>query len=214
MLVTACRSGQGCKVLAVAASKSGVAFALDLDSGGVVWTRQVGPAGVLGGSMWGSASDNERVYVSINNAFHAPLADFIPGSSANGGMLAALDPWDGSVVWTFANPEPQINNDAQNALSIAPVTVAGGVVYYSSMDAQGKTFMLNAKTGALVASYAAGSSNACGPSVVNSGVFSGSGYGTFGQGNPGSKVSALGLPGKGWCPACPKGCEDNGKCRT
>ena len=27
---------------------------------------QVGPGGVIGGSMWGSASDNDRVYVSIN----------------------------------------------------------------------------------------------------------------------------------------------------
>lgn len=215
MMVTACRSGQGCKMLAIAASKSGVAFAVDLDSGSVVWTRQASWGGVLGGALWGGASDSERVYFSFNNAFHLTLGDFAPGSPTNnGGMIAALDPWDGTVLWTFANPEPQINNDAQNALSNAPVTVAGGVVYYASMDAQGKLFMLNAKTGAVLASYPMGSSDACGPSVVNGAVFSGSGYQTFGQGNPGSKVSALGLPGKGWCPACPKGCEDDGKCRT
>jgi polyvinyl alcohol dehydrogenase (cytochrome) len=215
MIVTACRSGQGCKQLAVAAAKSGIAFALNLDDGTLAWSRQVGPAGTIGGAMWGSASDNKRVYVSINNFFHTPLGDYTPASPTNsGGMIAALDAWDGTVLWTFANPEPQNGDATKQALSQAPVTVAGGIVYYASMDAQGKLFLLDASTGAVLSSFATGASNACGPSVLNGGLFTGSGYLNFGLGSSGSKVSALGLSGSGWCPACLKGCENDGRCRT
>ena len=65
----------------------------------------------------------------------------------NGGLVAALDSWDGSIKWTFANPMPQIGNPLQDAQSQAPVTVANGVVFYASMDATGMLFFLDAATG-------------------------------------------------------------------
>jgi hypothetical protein len=66
---------------------------------------------------WGSASDNERVYVNNNNYGHATL-DFSgadaylkpvpneagatsPPASANGGLLSALDAWDGKARLPF-----------------------------------------------------------------------------------------------------------------
>jgi polyvinyl alcohol dehydrogenase (cytochrome) len=202
-------------MLAVAASKSGIAFALNLDDGTLAWNTQVGPAGTIGGSMWGSAADSRAVYVSVNNFFHTPLGSFTPNTpTRTGGMIAALDSWDGSVLWSFANPEPQLGAPDKNALSQAPVTVAADVVYYSSMDPQGKLFLLNARTGSVLNSFAMGASNACGPIVANGFLASGSGYNNFGLGNSGAKVTALGLPGKKFCPACAFGCEDSGKCRS
>lgn len=144
--------------------------------------------------MWGSASDNERVYVSNNNFFHKPLSPWVNQTPApTGGMAAALDPFDGSILWTFANPEPQLGDPSLNALSQAPMTVANGVVFYPSMDPTGRLFYLDAKTGRLLGSYAMGATNACGPSIVNSTIYSGSGYLNFALGSVGQKFTALEL---------------------
>jgi len=146
--------------------------------------------------MWGSASDNERIYVNNNNFFHKPLSEWFPGANPppTGGMAAALDPWSGAILWTFANPEPQLGDASLNALSQAPLTVANGVVFYPSMDANGKLFYLDAKTGKSLGSYSMGSSNACGPSIVDGTVYTGAGYANFGLGSVGLKFAALALP--------------------
>ena len=142
--------------------------------------------------MWGSAADDARAYVSNNNFFNAPLdlaalkaVPNIPGAvapplSATGGLVSALDLWQGDILWTFTNPMPSATNATLNARSQAPVTVAGGVVFYSSMDATGKVFTLEAKTGRLLGSYATGAACASGASVVGSTAFVGSGYTNFG----------------------------------
>jgi polyvinyl alcohol dehydrogenase (cytochrome) len=197
MLVTACRQGRGCKQLAIVGQKSGIVWAVRVDTGVIEWHTQVGPGGLIGGMMWGSASDNERVYVANNNFFHKPLTDLFPDAGANaptGGVAAALDSWDGKVVWAFANPEPQAGDASLNALSQAPMTVAGGVVFYPSMDAKGYIFYLEAKTGRRLGAHATGATNACGPSIVNGTVYSGTGYLAFGLGSLGKQVTALAIP--------------------
>jgi outer membrane protein assembly factor BamB len=149
--------------------------------------------------MWGSASDNERVYVSNNNFFHLPLTGlpFVEagpgGAPPTGGMAAALDPWDGKILWAFSNPEPQMGDTSVQALSQAPLTVAGGVVFYPSMDATGKLFFLDAKTGRRLGAHAMGATNACGPAIVNGTVYSGSGYLNFALGGVGQRFTALAI---------------------
>lgn len=250
MLITACKANrQACKQLLVVGQKAGIVWALRPDTGVVDWWKQVGPPGTIGGMMWGSASDNERVYVSNNNFWHAPLdqsallgvpntpgATIPPSPSPTGGLAAAMNAYDGTLLWSFANPTPQINSNTLNALSQAPVTVANGVVLYPSMDAAGTLFFLDALTGKLLTSTATGASDACGPSVTNGVVITGSGYLNFGLGNVGQAVTAYSFTpaltkcgsllcpngcdgkrkckGSPWCPDCgAKGCEDNGKCR-
>jgi len=60
---------------------------------------QVGPAGDLGGHMWGSASDGQYVYVANSNAGHrtAQLVNPVPSqpgqaanATINGGFAAKL----------------------------------------------------------------------------------------------------------------------------
>eukprot|EP00899_Mesostigma_viride_P005703 jgi/Mesvir1/15133/Mv14766-RA.1 len=232
----------GCKQLLAVGQKAGIAWGLRPDSGAVEWWKQVGPGGVIGGMMWGSATDGSRVYVSNNNYFHRPLdtaalkvvnTGFVP----TGGLVSALDAWDGTILWTYANPAPQMGNAALNALSQAPVTVANGVVMYGSMDPSGRLSFLNATSGALLASYSVNASVASGPSVVMGNIYVGSGYNNFGLGNKGQTLTALTVTptfkkcgqllcpsnqcdgskckGSPWCPQCSaKGCEDNGVCRT
>jgi hypothetical protein len=95
------------------------------------------------------------------------------------------------VLWTFANPAR--DGAGRNAWSLAPVTVANGVVLYASADPSGTLFMVGAAGGGLLGRYELGASSACGPAVVGGVVFSGSGYSTFGLGSSGTKVVALGL---------------------
>ena len=72
---------------------------------------------------------------------------------------------------------------------LAPVTVANGVVYASSMAklaSQNQMFALDAATGAILWQFGAGSSVNSGPAVVNGTVYWGSGYsrsGVEGSGN-------------------------------
>ncbi len=61
--------------------------------------------------MWGSASDNARVYVSNNNFFNLALTQpdlrLVPNVKGatkapvnpSGGLVAALDTWSGNIIW-------------------------------------------------------------------------------------------------------------------
>ena len=72
---------------------------------------------------------------------------------------------------------------------LAPVTVANGVVYASSMaklPTQKQMFALDAATGAILWQFGAGSSVNSGPAVVTGSVYWGTGYsrsGVEGSGN-------------------------------
>ena len=50
-----------------AGQKSGVYWAVDADTGSVLWHTVVGPGGHLGGIHWGTATDGQRIYVGVND---------------------------------------------------------------------------------------------------------------------------------------------------
>ncbi|KAI8475329.1 MAG: quinon protein alcohol dehydrogenase-like superfamily [Monoraphidium minutum] len=205
MLVTTCKQGKGCKQLLVVGQKSGIVWAMDPADGRTIWNQRAGPGGLIGGLMWGSASDNKLIYVNNNNmgnimldfagadAYLKPVPNALnataPPTSANGGLCVALDAWDGAVVWSF--PNPTRDQGGRNAKSLSPITVANGVVAYASMDPAGSLFMLKAADGKLLGSYGLGASSACGPAIVGGIVYSGSGYSNFALGADGTKVTAL-----------------------
>jgi len=107
------------KTIIGAGQKSGIYYALDPDTGAVLWATPVGPGSSLGGMEWGSATDGKRIYVAIANLFGIPYG----GGSA--GSWAALDPATGAILWQKADPN--------GAMDLGPVAVANGVVYASSM---------------------------------------------------------------------------------
>ena len=51
-----------------AGQKSGVHWAMDRDTGGIVWATQVGAGGRYGGIEYGTATDGKRIYVPEGNA--------------------------------------------------------------------------------------------------------------------------------------------------
>jgi polyvinyl alcohol dehydrogenase (cytochrome) len=152
--------------------KSGVYWALDPATGNVVWKTEVGPGSRLGGMMWGSATDGKRIYVSIGNAAHTPVATTSQtggSQTITGGFWAPLDAGTGAVLWRTPDP--------QGAIDVAALTVGDGVVYAGSLSPRRENmYALDAATGAVKWAFASGGSVAGGAAVVDGVVYWGSGY--------------------------------------
>jgi polyvinyl alcohol dehydrogenase (cytochrome) len=80
------------KRVLVIAQKSGMAYGLDPDAKGkMLWQTRVGNGGPLGGSQWGSAADEARVYVAISDVVMSAVAD----TKSPKGYRLVLDPGKG-----------------------------------------------------------------------------------------------------------------------
>lgn len=177
---------------------------------------QVGPGGAFGGMEFGSATDGQRLYVNNNNyeRVNTTLVKPVPGTAkwTEGGFVAALDAYSGTILWSFANSIKEVIKQPRgvdyatwrdpngrypwsvNAATEAPLTVANGVLFLPSMDPAGHLFFLDAKTGKRVGDIKLGASSNCGPSVVDGIVYTGSGYEHLGDGTSGQWFYALTIP--------------------
>jgi polyvinyl alcohol dehydrogenase (cytochrome) len=170
-----------------AGQKSGQFWALDPDSGAVVWETQVGPGGTLGGLEWGSATDGNRIYVAETNTNHTPYT-LLDGTTVTSGFWSALDAATGQVLWQTADPYPQ------GAIDTGPVTGANGVAYACSMDPNGHMYAMDGATGNILWDFASGGSCNSGAAISGGMVFWGSGYSNLGLGTPNDKFYAFQLP--------------------
>src|SRR3954469_12243774 len=84
--------------------KSGIYWALNPDNGDIVWSTPVGPGGSLGGIEWGTATDDQRIYVAIGNNGHLPYTLVPSGQQINWGSWSALDLATGKILWQTADP--------------------------------------------------------------------------------------------------------------
>src|SRR5262249_26504710 len=73
-----------------AGQKSGTYWALNPDTGAVVWTAQAGPGGILGGLQWGSAVDGARVYTANSNSLGVPWT-LSNATTTQNGIWSAID---------------------------------------------------------------------------------------------------------------------------
>jgi len=164
--------------LVFAGNKSGMGYALNPDTGALIWSTQPGM-----GMMWGSATDNKRIYVANRVSLDGEF-----------GSWSALDPVTGKILWTTSDP----GRSESLVRAIAPVTVANGVVYAASTNASGATmFGLDAENGEILFSFNSGTPVGGGPAVANGVVYWGSGYPPYNH-NRGSKgIFAFHLPHQG-----------------
>jgi polyvinyl alcohol dehydrogenase (cytochrome) len=175
------RSPQGKKVdLLGVGQKSSQYWALNPDTGAVVWVTKVGPGGVGGGLQWGSATDGSRIYVAEANSQSKPWT-LKSGATVTGGFWSALDARTGAILWQTADPQ-------QGAGDPGAVSGGNGVVYGCSSG--GKMHALNAATGAILWSYDSGKTCYAGAAISKSTVYWGTGYNSV---TP-SKLFAFGLP--------------------
>ena len=86
--------------------KSGVYWALNPDTGTVVWQTQVGPGSGFGGIEWGTAFDGTRIYVPISNWEYLGYSLQPSGAKVNGGSWAALNPSTGRF---FGRPQRRVH---------------------------------------------------------------------------------------------------------
>ncbi len=184
-LFTIKAAGQGKpRDLVGAGQKSGQYWALDADTGAVVWVTQAGPGGTAGGLQWGSAVDGERVYTANANFNQLPWT--MPnGSVVTSGMWSALNVATGRLLWQTAPPF--------GGSSSGPATTANGVMFGCSLDPTGHMYALDAASGAVLWTFASGGSCLSGAAISNGEVFWGSGYSNFGFGTPNNKLFAFAL---------------------
>jgi polyvinyl alcohol dehydrogenase (cytochrome) len=115
--------------LVLAGQKSGVVWALEPDTGELVWNTKIGPGGASGGVHWGMAFDGEKVYAPNNLS---------TGSTADGADpgLFALDVNTGAIAWEYHHSPDCSGNRRENipscdrnwGMSSATILVDGAVV--------------------------------------------------------------------------------------
>ena len=184
MLFTVKNAGKP-RDLVGAAQKSGIFWALDPDTGKVVWSQIVGPSASYG-AQWGSATDGKQIYVGNLNSESKEYKLQPSGETTTGGSWSALDAATGKIIWQTANPA--------GAKVGAPMTIANGVVYAGSLaSGQGANNMyaLEAKTGKILWKFNSGGSVIAGAAVVNGTVYWGSGYSHYNIGVSNNKLYAF-----------------------
>jgi polyvinyl alcohol dehydrogenase (cytochrome) len=170
-----------------AGQKSGQYWAVDPDTGAVVWVTQAGPGGTGGGLQWGSAVDGQRVYTANSNSNFMPWT--LPDASVTTrGVWSALDVATGQVLWQFTTPNNDVGGWGDTS---GPVTTANGVVFSCSVGPSGYMYALNAATGAALWQFASGGSCLSGAAISNGEVYWGSGYSNFGLGSPNNMLYAF-----------------------
>jgi polyvinyl alcohol dehydrogenase (cytochrome) len=162
-----------------AGQKSGQYWALDPDTGQVVWETQAGPGGTAGGLQWGSAVDGKRVYTANANS------NLVPFQGSTDGVWSALDASTGEILWQTRPPH--------GGSTSGPATTAHGVVFGCSLDPDGYMYALDAASGAVLWQFASGGGCLSGAAISNGMVYWGSGYRNFDFSTPNNKLYAFGL---------------------
>jgi polyvinyl alcohol dehydrogenase (cytochrome) len=131
--------------LIVAGQKSGDVWALDAQTGKLVWNIRFGHGTVLGGVHWGVTTDGERVFAPINDPIIGSTQTPHPG-------VYAVDIKTGKQVWGYdAKPDCAgergkliANCETKYGFSAAPLTIDGAVIAGSL---GGDVFIFDGKTG-------------------------------------------------------------------
>lgn len=193
---------RGEREVLLAGQKSGDVWALDPDTGKLLWNLRFGQGTALGGVHWGMATDGERLFVPINDPISVPGARPEPG-------MNAVDIDTGAVLWRTplsadcgASRKARFGQcDSKFGLSAAPLAIDRSVVA-GAID--GRLYVFDGATGELVFEYdtlrdfktvngVAGKGGAIDSHSVFAGagmLFVGSGYGGFRQ-PPGNVLLAF-----------------------
>jgi polyvinyl alcohol dehydrogenase (cytochrome) len=204
----------------IAGQKSGMVHAIDPDrQGAILWQQRVGRGGVLGGVQWGSAVDQDNVYVAVSDIGVRPAAEGTAGAqkgifggrsflldSGRGGGIYALELATGNVVWHTPHPGCGDVPGCSPAQSAA-VTAIPGVVFSGGLDGHLRAYAASDgqiiwdvdtaqaySTANGVAAHG-GSLDGPGAVVVGGMLYVNSGYANFGTA-PGNALLAFSVDGK------------------
>jgi polyvinyl alcohol dehydrogenase (cytochrome) len=140
--------------IVLAGQKSSTLYALDADTGKVLWSRNFGPGSVVGGIHWGIAFDGKRVFAPVSVL---PGRDGKPGPGQVAG-LHAVDVDTGKVEWSFephgdcsGDRASRVKNCAAGTGLSGAATVVDGAVVVGSLDGFLRAF--DAASGELLYQY-------------------------------------------------------------
>ncbi|KAJ7540987.1 hypothetical protein O6H91_10G039700 [Diphasiastrum complanatum] len=179
----------GMRDILVAGQKSGVVWAVDRDTGAVLWATPAGPGGYEGGATWGSATDGKKVFTNIANNENRTFTLEPSKAKTTAGGWVALDARNGAILWSAGNPDGK-------SPANGPVTIVNDVLLVGSNDPLGFVYALNAHTGKVLWNATTGSTVQGGFSVANGCAYIGTGY--F-YGIPGKLLYAFCLPSELLC---------------
>jgi len=130
--------------LLIAGQKSGDLWALDPDTGALVWNQRVGEGTALGGNHWGIATDSERAFMTINDP--GTMSENIrPG-------IYTYFVGTGEPSWSY-EVQPDCGDERSERIrrceslygfSATPLSVDGAVIT-GGLD--GRLFIFNSETG-------------------------------------------------------------------
>jgi polyvinyl alcohol dehydrogenase (cytochrome) len=179
------------RTLLIAGEKSGMLYALDPKDGRVVWTRQAGRGGALGGVHWGMAINESLGLLFV------PVSDidvgYMTGKGAAGAGLHAYDIATGAPRWSHLRRARCSDRICSPGLSAA-IIAGPDLVFAGSLD--GKLEAFEARSGKLLWSVdtwsdypntvngvaaKGGAFDADGPMLAGDQLIVSSGYGTFAQ---------------------------------
>jgi polyvinyl alcohol dehydrogenase (cytochrome) len=194
--------------LLIAGQKSGVVHALDPDrDGAIVWQTRVGLGGSMGGVQWGSATDGEKLYVTISDVRRIPVQHSwaTEADPEIGGGVVALDLDDGSLEW-FTPPKACGNRTRCSPAQPGAATVIDGVAFAGSMTGYLRAY--DTDDGTVLWEFdsvqtfetvngvpaAGGAIDGAGPTIANGMLYLNSGY-PNGGGMPGNVLIAFAVTG-------------------
>ncbi len=197
----------------VVGQKSGVAYGLDPDrEGAILWQFRAGQGGALGGIEWGSAADEQAMYVPVSDVLRKPQ---------EAGGLFALRLATGERIWhtpapplkcleaMTADPGEQPRPGARTlgctGAQSAAIAVIPGVVFSGSVDGHMRAYSTG--DGKIVWAFdtarpfttvngveaSGGSIDGAGPIVAGGLLLTNSGYGRW-RGKPGNVLLAFAVP--------------------
>jgi polyvinyl alcohol dehydrogenase (cytochrome) len=185
----------------VIGQKSGIVHALDPDQEGkILWQTRIGKGGSLGGIMWGSAADQDRVYVANSDMRFVFDGTRRLDPSAGGGLFG-LDLATGKISMQVAPVTCGDRKQCSPALPAA-VTAIAGVIFsgglsgylraYATGDARLVWEVDTARDYDTVNGVPArgGAMDGPGPTIVDGMLYVNSGYGQWG-GLPGNVLLAF-----------------------
>jgi polyvinyl alcohol dehydrogenase (cytochrome) len=198
----------------VIGQKSGMVHAIDPDAdGAILWQTRAGAGGLLGGTQWGSAADDQRIYVAISDLDLLTVADpAAPGGrrialdAKKGGGLHAIDLKSGQIVWSAQPPTCAAAQALCSPAQSAAVTAIPGAVFSGALDGHMRAY--SSTDGSVIWDFdtarefpavngqpaRGGSIDATGAAVADGLVLVMSGYDQFG-GMPGNVLLAFSVAG-------------------
>jgi len=198
------------KQVILAGGKNGVVYELEPKTGAVIWKRQLGVGGNLGGIHWGMAIDSKNVYAGVSDI--NSTANVVAQVQGGTPGLYALDLVTGEIVWERHDKHKgQTSGNTVDSIYSAALSVTNDVLLAANLN--GELVALRAATGEELWRFNVainvtdvggtkgngGTIDSAGPIPVGREVYLNTGYSTFGDANdwmagPGNALMVFRLP--------------------